>query len=71
MGAEHKTRLPPGRQPYDAVNGFRVGGFVGAVSTALVSVGVLGTLNVWVVLAGALVGGFVGYVRERRRMRLP
>lgn len=71
-GAMTKYRrysLPPGRQPYDPVNGFRVGGFAGGVSAALVFVALTGRLNIWVVLAGALIGGTIGYGRERRRIR--
>jgi len=61
-------RLPPGRQPYDALNGLRVGGLagavLGAVITALTTVGL-----VWLVPAGAVAGAVAGYLYERRRMR--
>lgn len=68
MRTERRPEYPPGTQPYDAVNGFRVGGFVGGISSALVFVALTGTLNIWVVLAGAVIGGTIGYGRERRRM---
>jgi hypothetical protein len=65
-GSEH--RLPPGRQPYDALNGLRVGGLAGALLgagvTALTTIGL-----VWLVPVGAVAGATAGYLYERRRMR--
>ena len=56
---------PPGRQPYDALVGLRVGGITGAILggglTAL-----LGAAFVWLILAGAVLGAIGGYLWERR-----
>jgi uncharacterized protein YcfJ len=60
--------LPSGRQPYDPLNGLRVGalsgGLMGAVATATTSAG-----YAWLVLVGAVAGGATGYWYERRRLR--
>jgi hypothetical protein len=62
-----RSPLRPGQQPYDPLNGLRVGGLaggiVGGVATAVTSVD-----NAWLVVAGALVGGAIGYLSEKRRM---
>lgn len=63
-----EQRFPPGRQPYDALNGLRVGGLagavLGAVVTAFTTVGL-----VWLVPVGAVAGAVAGYLYERRRMQ--
>lgn len=60
--------LPPGRQPYDPLNGLRVGalsgGLLGGIATAATSGG-----YIWLVLVGAVVGGAAGYWFESRRLR--
>lgn len=61
--------LPPGRQPYDPVNGFRVGAVVGGLVAVLITVG-LGFPSIWLALAGAVVGGAIGY-RSEKRWRQP
>ena len=59
-------RLPPGRAPWDSLNGLRVGvfsgGLLGALATAVTDVS-----NAWLVLVGGAFGGVVGYWSERRR----
>ena len=67
MSNTGNDRLPPGRQPYDALVGMRVGGvaggLLGAIGAALTGVTFVGP-----VLGAAVVGGAVGYVYEKRRM---
>lgn len=58
--------LPPGRQPYDPLSGFRVGAIAGGL---LGAVAVVATGSGWFLLAGAITGGAVGYVSERRKLR--
>ena len=59
-------RLPPGHQPYDPLIGLRIGALAGGVIGILASV-VIGT--VWVAVAGAVIGGAVGYRVVRRNHR--
>ena len=67
MDESEDYRLPPGRQPYDVLNGLRIGalsgGIVGAIVMALTSLDTL-----WVLLVGAAIGGAIGYLYERRRL---
>ncbi len=66
MSEEHDRRLLPGQQPYDPLNGLRVGaiagGILGALATAATGLGAA-----WLVLALAAAGGAIGYWTERRR----
>jgi len=62
-----RPRIPPGRQLYDPLNGFRVGGFAGALIASLV-VAAVGMAYVWLALVGAVLGGAIGYWSERRRL---
>ena len=68
MRKRDPDRLPPGRQPYDPLNGLRVGalsgGLMGAIATFATGAG-----YAWLVLVGAGVGGAVGYWFERRSLR--
>ena len=59
-------RLAPGRQPYDPLNGLRIGAFAGGILGAIAA-GV--TRVVWFLPAGAVLGGTVGYWTERRKLR--
>lgn len=62
-----RSRLRPGRQPYDPLNGLRVGGLAGGVLGAIVTaVASLG--HPWLVVGGVLIGGAIGYWFERREM---
>lgn len=58
-------RLPPGRQPYDPLNGLRIGAIVGGVLGGLLAAV---TRFVWFLPAGATLGGTVGYWSERRKL---
>ena len=58
-------RLGPARQPYDALNGLRVGGLAGAL---LGAVGALITGLAVLILAGAVLGSAVGFLTERRAL---
>ncbi len=55
-----------GEQPYDALNGFRVGALAGAV-VGVVLTFLLGIGAVWLILFGGAVGGVGGYIWEERR----
>jgi hypothetical protein len=68
--ARSSARLPPGHPPWDTINGFRVGGFAGALLGAIPAV-IVGGLAVWLIPIGAVVGGAIGYWTERRKQRLP
>jgi uncharacterized protein YcfJ len=67
MGAGSRTRLPQGHQPYDPLNGFRVGAMAGALLGAL-GVLVLGTGAIWLIFVGATGGGLIGYRSEKRKL---
>lgn len=65
MVDEDTQRLSPGQQPYDSLNGLRVGVLAG---------GLLGALGTWAfatppwpVFVLAAVGGAIGYWSERQK----
>ncbi len=66
MGEEQNDRLPPGRQPYDPLNGLRVGaltgGIIGAVIAGLTDIGI------WFVFLMAIVAGAIGYWSQKRKL---
>jgi len=66
MAKNQPSRLPPGRQPYDALNGLRVGAFAGL---ALGAVAAAVTRVAWFLLIGVVAGAVIGYLWERRRIR--
>jgi hypothetical protein len=67
MDEREDYQLPPGRQPYDVLNGLRIGALVGGILGAIVMV--LTSLDsLWVLLIGAAIGGVAGYLYERRRL---
>jgi len=68
MSENASPRLPPGRQLYDPLNGLRVGAFAGGLIGGIVTA-VTTIALVWLVVAGAIVGGAVGYWYERHRLR--
>lgn len=57
-----------GHPPHDAANGLRVGAFAGGVLGAIV-VWLFGVTSIWVVVAGAVLGGGYGYVSQLRKSR--
>ncbi len=65
MRLRFRPNYPPGRQPYDPINGMRVGALAGAVAGAIATA-VLTPAAAWLIPVGAVLGGVVGYVRERR-----
>ena len=68
MSKPRRTRLPPGRQLYDPLNGLRVGVFAGVIVGA-VAFAVTGL--VWTLFSAAVLGGVIGYVSERRKLGPP
>lgn len=58
-----------GRPPHDAINGLRVGALAGGVLGALF-IWVFSVTSVWVVIAGAVIGGSYGFMSQRRKSRL-
>ncbi len=63
-----QTKYAAGRQPYDALNGLRVGALAGALLGAAPAL-IWGTGLAWAIPVAAVLGGLAGYVSERRRMR--
>ena len=59
-----QDRLPPGHQPYDRLNGVRIGALAGGLVGALV--GAVTHLP-WLLVAGAVVGGAAGFFVATRR----
>lgn len=62
-------RLREGQQPYDPINGIRVGAITGGLAGAAL-VAVMGDTPGIVVLACGLIGGTAGFWAARRQMRL-
>lgn len=62
-----RDRLPAGTQPYDPLNGVRVGALAGGVLGGLIGL-LLSWLTPWLVVGGAVVGAYLGYRREKRRI---
>ncbi len=61
-------RYPEGRQPWDPINGVRVGGLVGALIGGGVAA-ILGAAAGWLIGGGAALGAAVGYFDQKRRLR--
>ena len=68
MDESEDYQLPPGRQPYDVLNGLRIGALVGGILGAIVMV-VSTWDSLWVLLVGAAIGGGVGLLYERRKLK--
>lgn len=68
MGSERDRRPPAGHQPYDPLNGIRIGaiagGLLGMGLAAITSIGGIGTVAV-----AAVMGGAAGYAYHRRERR--
>lgn len=61
------SSFPAGRQPYDPLNGFRVGAIAGGVLGVIV-VAAFSLASFWVVLIGAAIGSGIGYWTERFKL---
>ena len=66
MGEEQHDQLPPGRQPYDPLNGLRVGALAGGIFGAVIAG--LTDIGFWFVLFAAIVAATVGYWTQKRRL---
>lgn len=68
MATPENDRLPPGRQPYDALNGLRIGALAGGVLGVIATV-LFSLANIGPTLAGAVIGGAAGYFSEKRKVK--
>lgn len=66
MGEKKSDRLPPGRQPYDPLNGLRVGALTGGIVGAVIAG--LTDLGLWFVFLVAIVAAAVGYWTQKRKL---
>lgn len=66
MGRKQIDQLPPGRQPYDPLNGLRVGaltgGIIGAVIAGFTDIGI------WFVFLTAIAAAAIGYWMQKRKL---
>lgn len=70
MGASQPAPMPPGRQPWDPLNGLRVGTLTGAfLGAALLAV--TGLRSLWVVVLFAATGGAIGFWSQKRLIGQP
>ena len=60
------STLPPGRQPYDLLNGLRIGSLAGGI-VGIVIGAMTGAW--WLLLVGVVGGGAAGFAFERRDLR--
>lgn len=70
MSDESGSRYAPGRNPWDPINGFRVGALAGGIIGVL-PVALLGGGYFWAVIAGAALGGVAGFWIEKRNAGRP
>lgn len=68
MNDQTGPSYPPGHQPYDGLNGLRIGALAGGL-LAVIPTAMLGFGFGWLIVVGAVVGSAVGYVWERRDLR--
>jgi hypothetical protein len=66
MGSVRDSRLPAGRQPYDGLNGLRIGALAGGL-LGVVAAAVTGVGGIWLVAGTAVVAGAAGYGYEKHR----
>ncbi|MDJ0498802.1 MAG: hypothetical protein QNJ89_13295 [Acidimicrobiia bacterium] len=66
MSGEQQDKLPPGRQPYDPLNGLRIGALTGGIAGAIVA-GLTG-VGIWFVFLTAIVAAAVGYWTQKRKL---
>jgi len=67
MNPREASSLPPGRQPYDPLVGFRVGAIAGGI-LGVVVVAISSLASFWVVVVAAAIGGAVGFWTEKSKM---
>lgn len=65
MAATRRAPLPQGRQPWDPVNGLRIGALAGALVGAAAGA-LFGFLELWVIAVTAA-GGAIGWRSEKRK----
>ncbi len=65
MSDTRNDRLPAGRQPYDRLNGARIGAIVGGIF-AVVLIAVTGPASFWWVIGGVAGGAALGYGYQAR-----
>lgn len=66
--SHREKRYPAGRPPHDPINGLRIGAFAGGIMGILGS-WLVASPNIVALLVGAVAGGAVGYVMEKRKQR--
>ncbi len=66
MSGEQQDKLPPGRQPYDPLNGLRIGALTGGIAGAIVAG--LTDIGIWFVFLTAIVAAAVGYWTQKRKL---
>lgn len=64
MSEQKEQRLKPGEQPYDGMNAIRIGILVGGISG--IAIGFFTGGSIWLLLAGAAIGGIGGAAWYRR-----
>lgn len=66
MGDDRELSYARGRNPWDPINGLRVGGLAGGIVGTIPTI-VWGPGMFWIVIAGAALGGAVGFWVEKRK----
>lgn len=66
MSEKNEYVLPPGRQPYDPLNGLRVGAITGGVIGALIAG--LTDIGIWLAFLLAIVAAAIGYWTQKRKL---
>ena len=67
--SNQSPKLPAGVPPWEMFSGLRVGIIAGGlVGGAVVA---LGVASIWPIFGGGVVGGTIGFILGRRRMRNP
>ncbi len=67
MSSKTPEKLPPGRQPYDPLNGLRVGGLAGGILGAVFAAA-SDLVGFWFVLVAAAIGAGIGYWTEKFKL---
>ena len=65
MSKDEQSTYPPGTQPYDTLNGLRIGALAGGL-IGMIPTAIFGAAHAWLILLGVAVGGAIGYAYERR-----